>query len=1234
MKNRMRPSIVMGMKAMGKAAARRMPGVVAAAVILVAIKASGFDPDMVTYGHSLITESVAGEGYKQWGADEKPFVARITYDAETGPEDISFSEEAAAQLLLGARSMDFLPVKFEGAGVNGLYLIQDDMPTGFYISGDPYNPAAHCDDERLADCSRFAYSLTLGPNTGITGFAENSSATLLEYAADRWLKPDATAEEQREALAYAAVARVRAGRALHIVQDLYAHSNWADLRLGSRAFVEPFGKGTDTLGDTEADRGISRYAVDVNRVACQANPVPSATIKAIRDYEQSLCTSAPCPTPYADYAEDTDKKPPSELKGVIWTQLVALGGFVKKNILDWGNSGGNWEFSDGGRDATKVTTGYFDAGQHLSLGLGSATDRAGAKCDHGFFKRDAHLAGINKDVPSAPFSPSRPKGTVDEAISPPSAEHKTASLQAALATKQILQNVIDEVTRRAGSNAERKNAMIELFMGGKPAVAFVVDTTGSMQDIMDGVKTEAAKIAEREKATALLVVPLRKFSLTTYKEDLAGKVTVLRQRFEGGLPSTSSRLGTGDQIVKAIGNLPEASGGGDCPEPTMQALLEAVRTLPQKSKAFVFTDASTKDRRIVGGDGRSRLESEEIARLVKRKRLEINFSLSGSCSPISPAYYQIANAGAGQVLLVDHTSVDTSGALAGVPIGGESLGLVHMERGNLTVGMSKSLVIPVESGARRLLVSVTSDAAGVALRNPAGEPQLLKAFLGGAALEVHSPMAGHWTLMLTGGTGASGANASAYTVKAQASGTFVLGDVEYSSKDAILTQAHPVYMPYGEQPPTTDVRVLARLATGSPANPKSHAWQAIADDGTVLGTLDMSRVSASSFEGVAAIASISEQASRSWRLRVSGVDANGQPFARVSAVLYSARREVVNITQLPTYWVPGVKQTVKLRVENYGAASSFAISSAAVSGVGKIASVGSASSVATKGTADFEVTVSLPADARGDSVGQLTASLTSSAAGGAAVHELQIPISILQDTDGDGVPDYFEKGPNGLDEAYDGDGDGVPDWKQAKTISFPSERRKGYLTATATEGQFRLSRALPSEASQQMSLDLIDFKIVGLQPGAATRVLLYLPKYLTASGYGKFGPLPGKPDPSWYEFPFDEGTQLGAKIAGNVVTLYLRDGAKGDDDLSANGEIVDAGGPTGVQVASTATAPAPVVVVTAPASSGGGGCTLGAPGQRDGSLMLLTALAAGVLWRRRLQGRSAARNLCPQPLPH
>ena len=53
--------------------------------------------------------------------------------------------------------------------------------------------------------------------------------------------------------------------------------------------------------------------------------------------------------------------------------------------------------------------------------------------------------------------------------------------------------------------------------------------------------------------------------------------------------------------------------------------------------------------------------------------------------------------------------------------------------------------------------------------------------------------------------------------------------------------------------------------------------------------------------------------------------------------------------------------------------------------------------------------------------------------------------------------------------------------------------------------------------------------------------------------YYKYGPQPGPLPAAWYVLP--------ANVVGNTITFTITDGQLGDDDLTANGTIVDQGGP-------------------------------------------------------------------------
>ena len=82
------------------------------------------------------------------------------------------------------------------------------------------------------------------------------------------------------------------------------------------------------------------------------------------------------------------------------------------------------------------------------------------------------------------------------------------------------------------------------------------------------------------------------------------------------------------------------------------------------------------------------------------------------------------------------------------------------------------------------------------------------------------------------------------------------------------------------------------------------------------------------------------------------------------------------------------------------------------------------------------------------------------------------------------------------------------------------------------------------------------FRITGLANGETVTVTITLPSPAPAgSQYWKYGPTPTNPATHWYQLP------MGDNDGDNVITITLVDGGLGDDDLAANGVIVDQGGP-------------------------------------------------------------------------
>ncbi|MEO5695254.1 MAG: IPTL-CTERM sorting domain-containing protein [Usitatibacter sp.] len=93
---------------------------------------------------------------------------------------------------------------------------------------------------------------------------------------------------------------------------------------------------------------------------------------------------------------------------------------------------------------------------------------------------------------------------------------------------------------------------------------------------------------------------------------------------------------------------------------------------------------------------------------------------------------------------------------------------------------------------------------------------------------------------------------------------------------------------------------------------------------------------------------------------------------------------------------------------------------------------------------------------------------------------------------------------------------------------------------------------------------LFDFDLTGCTPGSTITMTMTYPTPLPTRTYWKYGPTPGNPAAHWYVMP--------SGGAGNTLTFSITDGGLGDDDLTANGTIVDQGGP-GVGAAVAANVP-------------------------------------------------------------
>lgn len=86
--------------------------------------------------------------------------------------------------------------------------------------------------------------------------------------------------------------------------------------------------------------------------------------------------------------------------------------------------------------------------------------------------------------------------------------------------------------------------------------------------------------------------------------------------------------------------------------------------------------------------------------------------------------------------------------------------------------------------------------------------------------------------------------------------------------------------------------------------------------------------------------------------------------------------------------------------------------------------------------------------------------------------------------------------------------------------------------------------------------------VTACTPGSVLAFTITYPTVLPpGTQYWKFGRTPGggaNDTPHWYVLP--------AVISGNTVTFSITDGGLGDDDLLADGTVVDPGGPGALAV--------------------------------------------------------------------
>lgn len=137
-------------------------------------------------------------------------------------------------------------------------------------------------------------------------------------------------------------------------------------------------------------------------------------------------------------------------------------------------------------------------------------------------------------------------------------------------------------------------------------------------------------------------------------------------------------------------------------------------------------------------------------------------------------------------------------------------------------------------------------------------------------------------------------------------------------------------------------------------------------------------------------------------------------------------------------------------------------------------------------------------------------------------------------------------------------GIGIADALQPDVASVPAATG-AFVTLDAAGHALHDVQVYPTPAGHPAGVTFpygfFGFTLPGLAPGGSATVRLILPPDAHPDHYFTWNGTTGQ------YAPFDFDGTTGAEIHGNVVTLHLVDGGRGDEDGLANGTIVDPGGP-------------------------------------------------------------------------
>lgn len=575
--------------------------------------------------------------------------------------------------------------------------------------------------------------------------------------------------------------------------------------------------------------------------------------------------------------------------------------------------------------------------------FGSAEPPAG-KCAHGVISG----AGIHKDAPGRPF-------------------HGQARAAAVAGTLDFINQILDAPGVAGNDEA------IRAFMDIRGTLGFVVDDTGSMGADIAGVQSSVQQIVNAVAGT----------------ENAPDNYLLVRF----GDPDVGAPFKTPDAsaLLAAVNGL-SAGGGGDCPELSQGGLLSAISGASSGAKLYFYSDASAKDSSLGGN----------VAAAANAKKISINYVITGSCSPIDPAYIRVAQETGGQVFFIRRSEVGSIFQLIEPSLSGDLRPILVLN--DRFAGAAKSFDVPIDSTVRSITFSVSADSlSSVRVTRPSGvevltsDSDVTYTPLSTARIyTIDAPAAGNWNISVSG-TG---------DLSLAALGNSPIDFADFSFVELRGRIEHEGLFRLNGQP-IRDNEYIARARAFGPF--ASIAFERVALDGTPLGPIALSaggHIDAAADEYVGNMTATETP----FRIYARGVDASGAAFQRAYAPVFRGQTVKVEPVTASTTLIPGATTPVEFRVSNLGVSGSFRITASdearfAAGSTPALVSLGAGESTVVRVSMVVPAATTLDFD----TLTVFARSTSNADIGNSALVGLRIGVP---DGDGDGIPDDTDSCPS------------------------------------------------------------------------------------------------------------------------------------------------------------------------------------------------------------------------------